>query len=87
MREINREIKVIDMCTFYRNDTTHETYTTFLQSINDCVVIIKNVPCVECDLCGEKYYSDEVASKLEQIINSVKSLPQEFAIFDYTHAA
>lgn len=26
-----------------------------------------DVPCLECDQCGEKYYTDEVAEKLEKM--------------------
>ena len=36
------------------------------------IVIIKNVPSLVCEQCGEVSYSDEVAQELEKIINKIK---------------
>ena len=47
----------------------------------------KNVPCEECEQCGEKYYSNEVAKQLENLVNTAKQLMQEIAIIDYSKAA
>ena len=33
------------------------------------IIVIKNVPCLECEQCGEKYYTDEVAERLEEIVD------------------
>lgn len=75
------------MCMFCKNEKTIDTTTTFLQCVGKCVVVVKNVPCSECTQCGEKFYSDEVADNLENIINNVRSQPQELAMIDYAHAA
>ncbi|MCI8932662.1 MAG: YgiT-type zinc finger protein [Lachnospiraceae bacterium] len=48
---------------------------------------IANVPCEECEQCGEKYYSNEVAKQLESLVNVAKQLMQEIAIIDYSKAA
>ena len=50
-------------------------------------IIIKNVPCEECEQCGEKYYTNEVARQLENLVNMAKQLMQEIAIIDYSKAA
>ena len=47
----------------------------------------KYVPCEECEQCGEKYYPDSVAEKLELIVNSAKKLMQELSVLDYDKAA
>jgi acetylglutamate kinase len=52
-----------------------------------CVIVIKNVPCEECEQCGEKYYSDEVARRIEKIVNAAKNLMQEISVIDYSKAA
>ena len=52
-----------------------------------CIIIVKNVPCEECEQCGEKYYTNEVAKKLEQIVNAAKQLAQEISVMDYNKAA
>jgi len=45
------------------------------------------VPCEECEQCGEKYYSNEVAKQIESLVNTAKQLMQEIAIIDYSKAA
>ena len=47
----------------------------------------RNVPCEECEQCGEKYYSDEVAEQVESLVNMAKQLMQEIAVIDYSKAA
>ncbi len=53
-------------------------------NVQNCTIIIKNVPCLECEQCGEKYYTDEVAERLENIIRIPEPLIQELAILDYS---
>ena len=36
---------------------------------------------------GEKYYTDEVAEKIENIVETAKKLMQEIAVVDFTTAA
>ena len=57
------------MCMFCKNTSTFQSTTTHVVNYKDCIIVIKNVPCIECDQCGEKYYTDEVAEKLEIIVN------------------
>ena len=49
--------------------------------------MIKNVPCLECEQCGEKYYTDDVAERLEVIVDMAKKLMQEIAVIDYPQVA
>ncbi|MDO4344547.1 MAG: type II toxin-antitoxin system MqsA family antitoxin [Eubacteriales bacterium] len=75
------------MCMICKNTSTLESTTTHVVNYKNCVIIVKNVPCLECDQCGEKYYTDEVAEKLEIMVNLVKKLMQEIAVIDYRQAA
>ena len=75
------------MGIFCKNDTVVESTTTHVVNFEGCVIVIKNVPCLECDQCGEKYYADEVAEKLEIIVNTAKKLMQEITVIDYRQAA
>lgn len=75
------------MCMFCKNNSIVNSITTHVVNYNNCVIIIKNVPCLECDQCGEKYYTDDVAEKLEMIIHLAKELMQEVAVIDYQQAA
>ena len=55
--------------------------------LGNCIVIVKNVPSQLCTQCGEVSYSDEVAARLEQIINQVKNSLTEIAVINYPSAA
>ena len=57
--------------------------TTHVVTLKDCVIIIKNVPCEECEQCGEKYFSDEVMEKLDSIIDKAQEVAGEIFITDY----
>ena len=75
------------MCMFCKNKTYTESTTTHVVNYQNCIIIIRNVPCLECDQCGEKYYTDTVAEKLERLVNSAKQLMQEISVVDYKTAA
>ena len=49
------------MCMLCKCDTVKQSTTTHVVNYNGSVIIIKNVPCEECDQCGEIFYTDEVA--------------------------
>ncbi len=53
-------------CFFCKGDMIEST-TTRVVEIGNCVVVIKNVPCLKCDQCGEAFINDEIAARLEQM--------------------
>ena len=57
--------------------------TTFLTDLGECIVIIKNVPSQVCTQCGEISYSNEVAGKLEKIINLIRDSTTEIVVINY----
>ena len=61
--------------------------TTHVVNYRDCIIVIKNVPCEECEQCGEKFYTDEVAERLEELAAAAKRLMQEISVIDYQKAA
>jgi len=75
------------MCMFCKFDTVKPSITTHVVNDKGCIIVIKNVPCEECEQCGEKYYTDEVAEQLEKMVESVKKLMQEVAVMDYSKVA
>jgi YgiT-type zinc finger domain-containing protein len=64
-----------------------QSTTTHVVNYKGCVIVIKNVPCEECEQCGEKYYTDEVAEQLEKMVHAAKKLMQEISVIDYTKVA
>ena len=75
------------MCMYCKSNETLETVTTHVVNYRDCIIIVKNVPCLECVQCGETFYTDEVAATLEKIVNQAKKFLQEVSIIDYQKAA
>lgn len=75
------------MCMFCRCDTVKESTTTHVVNYNGCVIVIKNVPREECEQCGEKFYTDEVAERLEKMVDAAKKLMQEISVIDYSKVA
>ncbi len=58
--------------------------TTHFVDLKKRIVIVKNVPCFECEQCGEKYYTDEVAQRLDEIVESLSRFMTEIAVVDYS---
>ena len=61
--------------------------TTFMIEINKTVIVIRNVPSLVCEQCGEVAYSDEVYAKLEKIVASLRDSITEVAITEYESSA
>ena len=75
------------MCTFCKCKETVSSSTAHVISRNDRIIIIRNVPCVECTLCGEKSYSSEIVKKLDTIVSDACKIIQEVAVIDYNKSA
>ena len=71
------------MCMFCKSGTVGDSTTTHAVDIKDSIIIIRNVPCLECDLCGETYYTGVVVEKLERLVDEAKSLNLELSVTDY----
>lgn len=46
--------------------------TTHVVDLEKCVIIVRNVPCLKCNQCGEVSYIGTVAKQLESIIDSMQ---------------
>ena len=75
------------MCQYCKCNDLIKSTTTHVVNYKNCIIVIKNVPCMECAQCGEKYYTDEVAEELEKLVDQAKKLMQEVAVIDYDKAA
>ena len=65
-----------------------EGSSTFTADMDSCIVIIKNVPSLICDQCGDISYSEAVASRLEQITHSlIDKVNTEIAVVIYSEQA
>jgi YgiT-type zinc finger domain-containing protein len=68
--------------------TLREGFSTFTADLGNCIIIIKNVPSRICGQCGEVTYSDTVAGRIEEIVNSIKNTAAtEIAVVNYAEKA
>ena len=50
------------------------------------LLVIRNIPCFNCEECDEIFYTGDAVKKIEEITERVKLLKQEIAIVDYAKA-
>ena len=72
-------------CFFCKGDMADST-TAFTATLENTIVIIKNVPCHKCTQCGEVSYSFDVTQRLEKIIDSFKESLSEISVVNYSAA-
>ena len=59
-----------------------EKNTTFMVELDNCIIIIKNVPSLVCEQCGEVLYSNDVSKQLEKLVNAVRNSITEITIIN-----
>ena len=75
------------MDCFRCKGNTKSKLKTHTVALDNCVIIIKNVPSFVCSQCGEAYFTDKVMQNLEAIIDKLENLVKEVAIVEYTDKA
>ncbi len=61
----------------------YESFTTDVTDLGNCLVIIRNVPCLKCSECDEVFYTGIVMSQIEKIVEAAKNSVNDIAIVDY----
>ena len=59
-----------------------ETITTFTVEKENRVIVIRNVPCLECLVCGETFFTDEVSSRIDTLIKE-SDRQEEVAVINF----
>jgi YgiT-type zinc finger domain-containing protein len=72
-------------CFFCKGEMRGE-FTTHFTQLDNCITIIKNVPCSKCLQCGEVSYSGATVQRLEQITDDLKKSLTEIAVVSYSAA-
>ena len=73
-------------CFYCKGELTAST-TTHVVTLENCIIIVKNVPCTRCTQCGETFFDDDVADKLETIVKELKAAVTEIAVVNFTDKA
>lgn len=75
------------MCLYCKNEEFRDGTRTHTVTLENCVIVILNVPCKICTNCEESFYVDEVAEKLERIVKKAKEMLSFVNVLDYKNAA
>ncbi|MEE3480838.1 MAG: type II toxin-antitoxin system MqsA family antitoxin [Lachnospiraceae bacterium] len=74
-------------CMSCRTGEMVESTNTYFAQVDGGFLIIKNVPCLKCNQCGEVFYRASVLEHLEEMAASFRQQHSELSITDYNQAA
>ncbi len=52
-------------CNFCGNKTVISKTVDYIYRHSEKMLLIKNVPCEECNYCGERYFESKILKKIE----------------------
>ena len=55
------------MCMYCKNSTNVNSTTTHVVNYKNCIIVIKNVPCLEFEQCGENIIRTKSLNDLRQL--------------------
>jgi len=61
------------VCNFCGSNNFTNKNVEYIYKQNGNFLIVKNVPCEECDYCGEQYFKANVLKKVENNFNKIQS--------------
>lgn len=74
-------------CLSCKSGNMEESTTTYTVVLKNCILIIKNVPCMKCEQCGEVLYNADILEKIDDIIAMAEKMASEVSIIDYSKVA
>ena len=61
------------VCNFCGNKTFKSKQVQYIYKHNDRFLVVNNVPCEECEYCGEQYFEADVLKKIEKDFMDISS--------------
>jgi YgiT-type zinc finger domain-containing protein len=58
-------------------------FTSFTAEQDERVIVVRKIPATICDTCGEAYFNEEVALRLDEIIDSFLATTGEVKVCEY----
>ena len=72
------------MRCFYCMSELEHVNAAFTVELDNCIIVIKDVPTEICQKCGQRSYSDKVAIGIESIIDRMRNTLTEIAVVHYS---
>lgn len=54
-----------EQCSFCGHAHLTEKRTRYIHQFGEAMLIVEDVPCLECDYCGEQYFAIDALKKIE----------------------
>lgn len=74
-------------CLSCKSGNMIQSTTTYTLTLENCILIIKNVPCMKCNQCGDELFNTDILEKIDQISAATEKLASEVSIIDYSKVA
>lgn len=75
------------MTCFTCKGNVEKSTTTYMTECDGCYIIIKNVPCLKCDQCGDVVFRGSVVEKIDDILDGLEKIVSKISIIDYSKVA
>lgn len=62
-------------------------FTTHMMELPHCLLIVKKVPCMICEQCGEVAFDSDVIEQLDRIAAKAGDAMTEIAVVQYKKSA
>ncbi len=62
------------VCHFCGNRNFKNSKVQYIYKHSDRFLIVNDVPCLQCEYCGEQYFAGNVLEKIEKEFNEIYSL-------------
>lgn len=79
--------KETKMSCFFCKGEMRPSTTIHTVQLKNCVVVIKNVPCMKCEQCGEVVLSAGTVEKIEHILKTVEKAVAEITVVNFPDCA
>ncbi len=67
--------------------TAYKSLTSEAIELGFGLLVIRNIPCYKCEECDEIFYTGDVVSRIEGMIEEAKQRMQEISVIYYEDAA
>jgi YgiT-type zinc finger domain-containing protein len=73
------------LCVFCDKNTTKEVFTDYEKNINGKKIIVRNVPALFCEACGDYYFDHKTLKLIKEKIKDLPRNSEYIAVFDYNN--
>ena len=70
-------------CFFCKSDLEQKN-SVFTLELENCIIVIKDVPTEICERCGQKSYSDDVVARIEEITDQTRDTLTEIVVVHFS---